>query len=250
MPVTAQQLIALRRSLARYNGDVSRSVLNSLLRGFKSVIESLILPGTENRDGIEVEVGLNPATARAEIRDLIRSRGLAGLMDSGQIDFALRTATEVAQGAGVYVREAADAEVVEIYPAWELLRVYDRDVPRGFRRGPRGTLIPMPGDDWPTRFTAAGAAVGDDAALAVLAATGRMVALKSSELWQALGDGAGGYTDTLGNPFAPFAFNSGYDLNNVGRAECVRLGLLAVGETPRAPQVDVAGLFAPIEEAA
>ncbi len=248
MPLTIQQLSAIRGSLRNYSGDVSARVLDDVLGGIKKAVESLIQPGTELRDGVDVEVGLNPATARNLIQDLVRKHSLEGF-DDAKIDFALTTARDVANGAGVYAKEALDAEVVEAYPAWELLRVYDRDVPRGFRMF-KGTLIPMPGDDWPTRFNRAAEASGDAVAANVLQATGRMIALKASPLWQALGDGAGGYTDTLGNPFAPFAFNSGYDLNNVGRIECQELGLLVPGQPARVPQINLANLFAPIEEAA
>ena len=52
-----------------------------------------------------------------------------------------------------------------------------------------------------------------------------MVALKSSPIWQALGDGAGGYRDTLGNPYPPFAYNSGLDWSDVDAEECAELGL-------------------------
>lgn len=59
-----------------------------------------------------------------------------------------------------------------------------------------------------------------------------MIALKDSPIWAALGDGAGDYTDTLDNPFPPFAFNSGMDWRDVPRAECEELGLIAGDETP------------------
>jgi hypothetical protein len=53
-----------------------------------------------------------------------------------------------------------------------------------------------------------------------------MVALKSSSVWQQLGDGAGGYEDALGNPFAPFAFDSGMDTDEVSRDDVGKLGLI------------------------
>lgn len=236
MPLTLQQLGAIRNSLGKYAGEVSGRVVDDLLNGIKKSVESLIKPGVDERG---VEVGLNPATARAEINELIKEHGLEGIMDSERIDFALSTARDVANGAGVYAKEAADAEVVEAYPAWELKRIYDRDVPRGFRLL-KGTLVPVPGDDWESRWIAAGGELID----------GRMIALKSDPIWQALGDGVGGYTDTLGNPFPPFAFNSGYDVDNIGRVECIELGLLKPGEVAVPPAIDLNTLFAPIEKAA
>jgi hypothetical protein len=250
MPLTVQQLNAIRRSLGKYSGDVSARVIEDVLGGIKRSVESLIAPASEVRDGVDVEVGFNPATARNAVAKLVQEHGLEEIMDSGRIDFALTTARDVANGAGVYAAEAADEDVVEAYPAWELLRIYDRDVPRGFRRGPQGALYPVPGDDWPTRFQRAAEASGDTDAARILQATGRMIALKASPIWQSLGEGAGGYTDTLGNPFAPFAFNSGYDLNNVGRVECVGLGLLRPGQRPPVADVNLEQLFAPLSRAA
>jgi len=49
-----------------------------------------------------------------------------------------------------------------------------------------------------------------------------MVALKSSGIWQALGD----FEDGLGNPYPPFAFNSGMILQDVERDEAVKLGVI------------------------
>lgn len=236
MPITHQQVNAIRRSLGKYSDDVAGRMLDDLVGGIKKSVESLINP-TEDARG--AEVGLNPATARNAIQDILRRHSAEGLLDDGRIDFALTTARDVAAGAGTFVKEAADPEVVEAYPAWELVRVYDRDVPRGYRRAGQ-TLIPVPGDDWPARWRAAGGEL----------INGRMIALKSDAIWQRLGDGVGGYTDTLGNPFPPFAFNSGYDVNNIGRAETIELGLLQPGEMAAPASVDLNNLFAPIEEAA
>ena len=69
-----------------------------------------------------------------------------------------------------------------------------------------------------------------------------MVALKTSPIWQALGDGAGGYRDTLGNPYPPFAYGSGLAWADVSRDEAIELGLIdpevgraVPGEPPEAP---------------
>lgn len=239
MPLTVQQLAAIRRSLRNYSGDVAQSIIDQLVNGIKTSVESLIKPGSEMRDGVEVETGLNPATARNAIADILKKNSLEGLLSSDKIDFALTTARDVAQGAGIYAKEGGDADVVEAYPAWELLRVYDRDVPRGFRQV-KGTLVPAPGEDWESRWTAAGGEL----------INGRMIALKSDDIWQRLGDGIGGYTDTLGNPFPPFAFNSGYDVNNVSRAECLDLGLITEETEIKPADVDFSKLFSPLEAAA
>ena len=91
------------------------------------------------------------------------------------------------------------------YPAWELTRLVDKHVPR---------------EDWPARWRNAGESIGWEGAL-----KDRFIALKTSPIWQALGDGAGGFRDTLGNPYPPFAYSSGMAWVAVDRETCERLGL-------------------------
>lgn len=235
---------ALQNALRKYAGQVSQKKLQEILNGIQNGLSSVLNP-QQSAGG--ATVGLNPATLRAAINDLLEQNNVEAISD--QVDFMTRIATEVARGAGNYVR-SNDQDVVDAYPAWELLRVYDRMVPRGFRVGPKGALIPVPSDAWPARWVAACKAAGDDAALKVFYSTGRMIALKDSGVWQALGDGAGGYEDTLGNSFAPFAYNSGFDTDDISYAECVQVGLIDAGYKPQPAKFSIADLFAPIEEAA
>ena len=57
-----------------------------------------------------------------------------------------------------------------------------------------------------------------------------MAALKSSGIWQVLGD----FPDGLGNPYPPFAFNSGMWTEEVSRDEAIQLGLIGEGEVAQA----------------
>ena len=109
-------------------------------------------------------------------------------------------------------------------PAWELVRVSGRRMPRA---------------DWAARWAAAGASCGFEGAL-----QDRFLALKDSPIWQALGDGTGGWRDTLGNPFPPFAFGSGMGWVGVPRAECVALGLIGEDEEVGRPE---GGSLSPVE---
>lgn len=249
--LTRQQTQAIREALKKYSGQVSQKKMQDMLNDIKGSLTDLLNPQQEAREGMDqtVTTGFNQATTRNAIADILKKNGFEAISD--QIDFTVKIATEVAQGAGNYVR-ANDAEVVEAYPGWELLRVYDRVVPRGFRVGPKGELIEEPEDAWPARWAAAADGLPDeDAIIGILETTGRMIALKSSDIWQRLGDGAGGYDDTLGNPFAPFAFNSGYDTNDLSDDECIKLGLLDVNEQAEGAEIDPDKLFSnPLEEAA
>lgn len=216
---------AAERSLRQFSdglaGDIMDQAVDRLLQGVASILK----PGQELRDGGTATVGDSPQSLRADLLKILEPLGSPeALAEALRLDFKIKVAVEVAQGAGRFV---ADQTNVDAYPAWELLRVYDREIPRGEE--------PVhPSDPWPVRWRHAAEAVPEGELLvSILEATGRMVALKSSGIWEALGDGAGGYTDTLGNPFPPFAFNSGYDTEGVSYDDCVELGLLRAGQTPQ-----------------
>ena len=116
---------------------------------------------------------------------------------------------------------------MDFYPAWELVRYEERVEPR----------------DWEQRWRLAAQVVGDARAAGALELHGRMAALKESDIWQALGDGEGGYTDTLGNPYPPFAFNSGMWCDDVSREEAEEMGLLESGQEARPAKLSLADLF-------
>ncbi len=105
-----------------------------------------------------------------------------------------------------------DPDILDAFPAQELIRLESREVPRGFRRGKGGALVIDPGKSWPERWEEAGGVLIDD----------RMVALKTDEIWSRISD--------FDRPFAPFAFNSGMGLRDVDRTEAEELGLLEPGE--------------------
>ena len=101
---------------------------------------------------------------------------------------------------------------VAMHPAWRLVRMGN----------PR-----MPRTDWPARWRAAGEYCGWEGA-----SKEDFVALKGSPIWQALGDGAGGFKDTLGNPYPPFAYSSTMAWEPVDRDECAALALDPDGASP------------------
>ena len=105
--------------------------------------------------------------------------------------------------------------VVHQFPGWELCRVGERRLPR---------------KDWLSRWNLAGRSVGWEGAVdhpiyGDATAYG-FLALKSSPIWAALGAGVGGFRDTLGNPFPPFAYSSGMDWLDADRETCERFGLV------------------------
>lgn len=221
--LSSRQLDLFARSLGKYSGQVSERVLLGILEDFEEKIRAA-----------------QSLTEPEEIRGVLADLGnyLESDAIKEELEWSLGVSQEVAQGAGRHAAQHLDAEQVAEFPGLELVRHFDRDVPRGFKRGPKGTLIPVPDDDWPSRWEAAGGKLIE----------GRMCALKGSPVWQALGDGAGGYTDTLGNPFPPFAFNSGYMTEELSRDECEELGLLQPGDPGPAADMEADDLFADLGE--
>ena len=219
LPSKTVELLA--RSLGKYSGEVSQKVLANILADFQSKIAT-------------ASSMTDPVQMRGVLADLTQYVGSEDV--AGQIKFALKISQEVASGAGGYLNQNLSPEAIDEYPALELRRMFQRDVPRGFRSGPKGQLIAVPGDDWPSRWEAAGGELFD----------GRMIALKSDDVWQNLGDGEGGYDDTLGNPFPPFAFNSGFMTVDISRAEAVELGLIGADEAAKPATLDFKNLFAEV----
>lgn len=242
------QVQALERSIQRNALELSRSKIRELLDAFKTRIEDVLNPRQVGREGLTETVtqGLTQGTARSQLLAIVQEMGADEI--APRIEFMLDVSTKVASGAGKFIQQNADPELVDLYPALELERFYDRDVPRGFRTV-KGELVEVPDDDWPTRWQHAAAESGDTDAARVLTETGRMVARKDSPIWQALGNGAGGYDDTLGNPFPPFAFNSGFNTRAISRAEAVDLGLIQPGAKVSGADIDYEKLLA-LKEAA
>lgn len=171
---------------------------------------------------------INQATARADLGSLLEQMGFSPLREGEdgapvidnslanpaserRLQLILDTQTQMA--ASVARMQSQTPDTVYFTPAWELIRFESRRLPRA---------------DWPQRWQAAGDAVGWEGALTLRGITGnRMIALKTSPIWQALGNGVGGFTDTLGNPYPPFAYSSGMDWIGVDRDECIQLGLIS-----------------------
>jgi hypothetical protein len=153
------------------------------------------------------------ATARAQVSDLLwdmgynqpdpdKQGGLQDLKSEDRINLQLETNVEAARGYGWW-KQGQQADVLDEYPAQELVRF---SVPKGGISAER---------NWADRWTKAGGQFYD----------GRMIALKNDPVWSRLGD-PGLFEDGLGNPYPPFAFNSGMDVQDIDRDEAVDLGLI------------------------
>jgi len=123
------------------------------------------------------------ALGGTSITDITSNRRLSLIYDM---------ATEEAKEFARYKNDQNPVRL-NMYPAWEFVRKERRRKER---------------QNWPQRWRAAGGSVYE----------GRMIALKTSDVWAAL--------SVFGRPWAPFDFNSGMGCRDVPRAEAVRLGLI------------------------
>lgn len=240
---------SVRNGLDSYGTAIDAKTKQEFLDRFLDGLKSIVKPAQVARPGAEQTVteGDSPSTLESDLGALLKKFSSGPqIAEELNLGFKVDVATDVMRGGARFLADNYDQAELDEMPAWELRRVYDRDVPRGFKRGPKGTLIPVPDDAWDDdngRWVKACEAAGDDDALRVFRDTGRMVALKSSGVWHALGDGAGGYDDTLGNPYPPFAFNSGYDCDGVSRQDAQELGLIDPGEKAERTDFDFSQLF-------
>lgn len=237
--LTSAELSQLNKQILRKSFTSAQTTLEGLLERYKAGVESIINPQQVLREGEELTVteGYNPATLRTFIKDYLREisyepeegkeGGIQDLSSNGRINLVIKTNVELQHGAGRFIQQNANEDVVDLWPALELVRFEEREEPR----------------DWEQRWKIASQVANDPGAARVLEETGRMVALKSSGIWQALGDGAGGYLDTLGNPFPPFAFNSGMWTEEVDRAESIELGLIGEEEEAAPASFDLGSLL-------
>lgn len=154
----------------------------------------------------------NPATVRLRIKQLLEELDyrpadpgdegtIKDLRTDARLNLIIETQEKMATGYGQWL-QSTDPDVLDAFPAWEFVRVEERVEKR----------------DWRTRWRDAAGRVGDEVADRVLRRTGRMAARKDSEIWTAL--------SAFGIPQAPFDYNSGMDVRDLGRKESLALGII------------------------
>ena len=150
----------------------------------------------------------------SEMKSFLRSRGytmggskLTDITSRRRLGLIYDMNIQEAREYARYVR-GQDADVLDMYPAQEFVRVEIRRVPR---------------TDWPVRWRAAGGKIRG----------GRMVALKSDPVWTNL--------SRFGRPYPPFDYGSGMGVEDIDREEAVELGLLPDDEpADEIPEFDIA----------
>ena len=148
------------------------------------------------------------ATQRAGLKQLLEKLGyrpdeatkgsLLDLSSDARLNLILDTNLEQAQGYGHFA-EGQDPDILDLWPAQELIRIRDSRTQR----------------DWASRWLQAGGKFYG----------GRMIALKDDDVWDQLGS-SDLFPDGLDNPYPPFAFNSGMDVQDIDRREAMKLGII------------------------
>ena len=182
------------------------------------VTEAKILHAMRQNVAELVAGGKSPSEVRRDLRAYLDSIGYApAAQDAGTIkdlytkarlDVMMKTNADQAKGYASHLR-ATTAGAILAFPAYELVRVERRKLPR----------------DWGARWAAAAQKVGWEG----VARNGAMIALKTSPIWAAL--------SRFGNPFPPFDFNSGMGVRDVKKSVCREIGLLGPNEQPKIPEV-------------
>lgn len=147
------------------------------------------------------------ATGKLRLLDELRAigympeLGAAGTIkdftSDARIDLIVRTNASIARGYGQFIQGQSPG-ILDAYPAQELFRLRARKKERG----------------WPSRWEEVDGKLVDG---------GRMIARKDDDIWRRLGSA---FPDSLGNPYPPFAFNSGMWVKDVSRTDAVELGVI------------------------
>lgn len=224
-----RSIFSARTTNADYLAEVAK-VVDQILSGEINMatgrwllVKKLKQLGYDPERGFPQDMANVPPAERGSLQDLSSQQ---------RIDLMLRTNVEMTRNYARVV-EGNSPAALRMWPAWRLKRVASRVTPRGERRDREGELVEDAKNSWEARWQAAGDSVGWEGALKSV-----MVARKDSPIWQALGDGAGGYTDTLGHPFGPFAFNSGFDQVAEPKASWLQLLAAEQGNGSAAPEAE------------
>lgn len=213
--LTSYELEQLDAGIRRQAFFLSRVTEAGMLQDFQDIVGDLI-----GGDFAGPGQYLDQPTVRLRLKQLIarsayqpepgREGTISDLRTDQRLNLIIETQVKMAQGAGQW--QKANSEGARLaFPAQELVRLYQRRVPRGYEEV-KGRVVERNPNYWRDRWTAAGGQLYD----------GRMIALKGDAVWEKI--------SRFGTPWPPFDFNSGMDVKNVGRREAVALGLIEPNE--------------------
>lgn len=188
----------------------------AVLQRYQDTIDKVldISEQTQAGTGATVMRAKSEAQARTDMRQVLKESGyvapegkkgtIEDFASDSRLKLIIETQTQMAKGHGFRIAGMEQDELAA-NPAWELFRLGDRKEPR----------------HWPDRWREAGGSFfeGEDADYP----EGRMVALKTDPIWEAI--------SAFDLPYPPFDFNSGMWLRPIGADEAVELELLTQKES-------------------
>ena len=217
------------RELAlRLDGEVKRAAMFSarveearVLQRLRDVVADVVRGVTPESEALraagEAPVLLSVPDAKLRLQQELAAVGyqpaedqvgtIQDLGSDARLSLMVETNEALTHGHGRWVA-AQDGDLLDAFPAWELVRISPAAEPR----------------NWAVRWMMAGGTTYG----------GRMIAAKGSPVWDGLGNPRL-FPDALGNPYPPFAFNSGMDVRDVSRAEAEALGVIPAGSPAPAP---------------
>ena len=142
----------------------------------------------------------------------VNEKDITDPISIARLKLVVNTQLEMAYGEGQW-RTGMDETLLNEWPAWELVRISPRKMPR----------------DWPERWKAAADACGWEGVSRKAFETGLMIALKTSRVWILL--------SRFQRPHPPFDFNSGMGVEEKGRDEVEALGDLVAPQEVLKPNV-------------
>lgn len=223
MPTTLKsaQLEALDAAIRARAMFSARVTMAGFLAGIRDQVGALVA-GEQPGPGQYT----NPATVRVALREILDAHdyqpdaGKAGtiedLRSSQRVNLIIRTQEQMATGYAQRM-QSLDPDTIDLWPAWELVRIEDRDDKR----------------TWVQRWRAAGGTIypGSPGGLPLEPgfSEGRLIALKADPIWAAI--------SRFGHPHPPFDFNSGVGVEDVDRETTDALGITSPsGRVPGVPE--------------
>jgi hypothetical protein len=203
----ARSVFSARTTNATYLSALQTRVERYLAKGYEGDLATLRVELKKElaRAGYTPEKGFPgdkalgiPPAKPGSIQDLSSDR---------RINLILRTQLRLMTGKAQ--RNAGlDPRTLQRYPAWELIRTLDREVPR----------------NWAVRWVKVGGTLyGPN--------KNRMIALKTDPIWQAIGNPSN-FDDALDVDHPPFAYESGMGWQQIKKAECIELGVIIPAPDP------------------
>lgn len=202
---------AMRRRALVLARVVQAEVLDKVDRDIRRMVAGVSSGPGDYTNPATIRTGLKQLLAEIEYRpDADRVGTISDLRTDQRLNLIIETEAKLARGRGQFA-QANDPDSLAIFPCAELVRVEQRDTPRGFVRR-KGQLVQVESDHWRRRWREAGGETYE----------GRMIARLDDPVWTGI--------SRFGLPHPPFDFNSGMGTQLVRRSEAIRLGVIEPGD--------------------